>query len=114
MNGGLQMRKTIVAPQTPRTQPPAGTWIDLEKAARAEITSEDPAHPIESALAGAGGWQASASGRQEIRLLFDGPQRVRRVRLEFVEQRRERTQEFALSWQQAGSDGWRPLVRQQF
>ena len=43
-----------------------------------EVTSEDAAHPIESALlpGSASGWRAAAPGTQTIRLLFIRPQRL--------------------------------------
>jgi hypothetical protein len=46
------MRKTIITPETinPR-QNAQDEWLDLEKVAIVEITSEDPKFPIESALA---------------------------------------------------------------
>src|SRR5881398_1200044 len=54
------MRKRITSkPQ--RESPSANTsWLDLEALARVEVTSEDAAHPIESALltVGAMGWRA--------------------------------------------------------
>ena len=44
------MRKRIGFQQQ-RESPPANTgWLDLEAVARVEVTSEDAAHPIESAL----------------------------------------------------------------
>jgi hypothetical protein len=44
------MRKTIIKPETidPR-QNAQDEWLDLEKVAIVEITSEDPKFPIESA-----------------------------------------------------------------
>jgi hypothetical protein len=68
-------------------------WLDLERVAQVEVTSENSDYPIESALIpGTGaGWQAIQPGEQTIRLLFDEPQRVRRIHLEFQEDERERT-----------------------
>ena len=114
------MRKRIVrnAPDdVPDPASPDRTWLDLERLARVEITSEDPGHPIEAALIpGRGsGWRASpGSGEQIIRLLFDEPQRLERVRLVFDEQARERTQEFALLWLRHGESSYREIVRQQY
>ena len=55
----------------------------MEGLAEVEITSEDAAHPIESALlpGGGSGWPAGVPGKQTIRLLFAHPQRLRRIRL---------------------------------
>lgn len=73
-------------------------WLDLESIAAAEISSEDPAHPFEAALQGGrGGWRAAAPGPQVVRLRFDQPADIRRIRLEFREAARERSQEFCLS-----------------
>lgn len=55
-----QMRKRII-PQPQRESPPSDTgWLDLQAVARVEVTSEDAAHPIESALltVGGTGWGA--------------------------------------------------------
>ncbi len=81
-----------------------------------EITSEDEAHPIESALVPhrSSGWRAAGPGEQTIRLVFVHPQRVRRIRLEFVEPNAERTQEFVLRWSQDGGHSLREIVRQQW
>ena len=59
-------------------------WKDL---AEVEITSEDAAHPIESALlpGSTSGWRAAEPGKQTIRLLFANPQRLRRIWLNFEE-----------------------------
>lgn len=79
-----------------------------------ELTSEDPARPIESALApGEGpGWRAAGHGEQTIRLLFDPPHPLRRIRLEFSETAVERTQEYVVRWSADGRD-FREVVRQQ-
>jgi len=81
------------------------------------VTSEEAAHPIESALipnSGAG-WRAADSGKQTVCLLFEVPQRIRRIRLLFDEQiGRGRTQEFVLSWSPGGEQHYREIVRQQY
>ena len=91
-------------------------WLDLDALVQAELTSEDPAHPIESALVtGSGsGWCAQHPGRQTIRLLFDQPHRINRIQLEFQEHERQRTQEFVLRWSPDGGASWREIVRQQY
>jgi len=57
------MRKRII-PSVQKETPPGGDWLDLERLAQVEITSEDAAHPIESAvLPGRGsGWRAAGPG----------------------------------------------------
>ena len=110
------MRKRITS-QPQRERPSANTrWLDLEALARVEVTSEDAAHPIESALltVGAIGWRAESPGEQTIRLLFDTPQRLRRIRLLFREEKEARTQEFVLRWSPTTESSWRDVVRQQY
>jgi hypothetical protein len=90
--------------------------LDLDELADVELTSEDPAHPIEGALTlGAGaGWRAAERGTQSIRLLFHAPQRLRRIRLRFDGAGAERTQEFSLRWSADGGRSYRDVVRQQY
>lgn len=89
-------------------------WLDLEGASAVEVTSEDPNFPIESALAGRSpGWRAAETGEQVIRLLFDQPIPLQRIRLEFSEAETERTQEFTLRWAREGEPP-REIVRQQW
>jgi len=110
------MRKKIGS-RPRRENPSANTsWLDLEALARVEVTSEDAAHPIESALltVGAIGWRAESPGEQTIRLLFDTPQRLRRIRLLFREEKEARTQEFVLRWSPTTESSWRDVVRQQY
>lgn len=105
------MRKHIIA------QEPQGDrgWLDLEKVAQVEITSEDSAHPIELALQGGDrGWLASAPGEQVIRLLFDEPTRLRTIEVRFDERGPPRTQEFVLRWSPDRGRSYREIVRQQY
>src|SRR5215471_8473829 len=95
------MRKRIVS-QTPihtRSQS-AESWLDLEEITTIEVTSEEPNFPIESALhTGNGpGWRALEKGEQQIRILFDRPTSLKRIRLRFVEPEVARTQEFTIRW----------------
>jgi len=91
-------------------------WLDLEQLAYVEITSEDPEHPIESALIqnNASGWRANEPGKQTIRLVFDNPQKITRIQLLFKESEHERTQEFVLRWSPNDGDTNREIVRQQY
>jgi hypothetical protein len=85
--------------------------------AQVEVTSEEAAHPIEAALIPGGGvgWRAAASGEQKIRLLFDEPQRIERIRLLFREELGgARTQEFALGWSAGDGQPYREILRQQY
>jgi hypothetical protein len=109
------MRKSVLAHAAPsESRPPLDTWLDLERIASLEISSEDPAHPFEKALAGSAseGWHAADPGPQTIRIKFDEPVAIRRIRLEFREPNAERWQEFALFALTNGEK--REIVRQQW
>ena len=110
------MRKRIIYQDTQRVSPSNQQWLDVEHLAQIEITSEDSAHPIESALipSAGPGWRAAQAGQQTIRLLFDEPQSVRHIRLLFRENERERTQQFVLRWSSDGGQSYREIVRQQY
>src|SRR5437667_6682197 len=60
------------------------------------------------------GWRAAAPGTQTIRLIFDQPQRLRRISLVFEEDEIKRTQEFVLRWSPDGGRSFRDIVRQQW
>jgi hypothetical protein len=49
-----------------------------------------------------------------VRLLFDQPQKVRRMRLVFQELNQPRTQQFVLRWSPDGGQSYREVVRQQY
>jgi hypothetical protein len=111
------VRKEIVTPAgRPLSRPDTGTWLDIEQIAQVQVSSEDPAHPIESALISADspGWRAGAPGRQMIRLIFDRPQRLTRIWLRFAEPDRERTQQFTLRWSADRDRTSQEIVRQQW
>ena len=79
-------------------------WLDLESITSVEVTSEDSAFPIESALLwrDKAGWRAAEPGVQTIRLVFDQPQRLRHVSLVFEETETKRTQELTPRWSPDG------------
>lgn len=110
------MRKRIIDSQAPDRARPAAPWLDLAALADVEVTSEDPAHPIESALLSdtEQGWRAHETGPQTIRLLFHAPQTVKRIDLVFREDGQQRTQEFVLRWSAAEGQARREIVRQQY
>lgn len=110
------MRKRIISQSTEAASRPGDAWLDVERMAQAELTSEDPAYPIESALSPVGGpgWRAADAGTQTIRLHFEDPQRLRRIWLRFVEPAAARTQEFVLRWSPDGGQSFREIVRQQW
>ena len=111
------MRKQIVHEDTPKhPHEDDQIWLDLENLVQAELTSEEPDHPLESALItdNESGWRAQQPGKQMIRLRFDEPRRIRRIQLMFQEHERERTQEFVLRWSAGDSVSCREIVRQQY
>ena len=110
------MRKRLLAPVQQESASPGQEWLNLEELAEVEITSEDGAHPIESALLPGRtlGWRAAVPGRQTIRLLFAHPQRLRRIWLNFEESVTERTQEYVLRWSLDRGQSFREIVRQQW
>jgi hypothetical protein len=110
------MRKQIINRSSKEPVSTDHAWLDLERVAQVEITSEDAGHPIDSALTtGAGpGWRASQPGKQTLRLLFDEPQGLRHIRLVFEEDTKERTHEFVLRWSADGGRSYREILRQQY
>jgi len=114
--GGKLMRKRIINQGPQDVSPTNPQWLNVETLAQVEVTSEDAAHPIESALIpGAGsGWRAARPGQQTIRLLLDEPQRIRHLHLVFQEDDHERTQQFVLRWSSDGGQSYREIVRQQY
>lgn len=110
------MRKRMIDQVPHDTAPSEQDWLNVEDLADVEITSEDAAHPIESALmpGRAPGWRAAGPGKQTIRLLFSRPQRLKRIRLNFMEPSTERMQEYVLRWSPDGGRSFRDIVRQQW
>ena len=113
---GMMMRKRLIHQTREDVFPSPLPWLDVEHLAEVELTSEDPACPIEAALrpGAAHGWRASHPGAQVIRLMFDRPQRLHRLHLVFVEEQQARTQEFVVQWSADGGQSYRELVRQQY
>src|SRR5688572_24497215 len=111
------MRKRITEPQRAQANLESDeSWLDLEQIATVELTSEHPSFPIESALFSeiGPGWRACEEGAQEIRIIFDEPASVRRIRLHFHEPECERTQEFKIRWSSAAGVPVKEIVRQQW
>lgn len=96
------MRKKVLAQDVHNLFANEGEWLDLERLAQVEVTSESPAHPVEAALLQGreGGWRASQAGEQRLHLLFD--------------HERARTQELVLLWSPPGNSALREIVRQQY
>ena len=110
------MRKRVITPVSQNASVSSQGWLDVESAAVVEVTSEDTAYPIESALLSGEnqGWRAEKSGTQTIRLIFDEPQNLKRIWLVFDETETRRTQEFLLRWAADTGHSFREIVRQQW
>jgi hypothetical protein len=111
------MRKTIVESCDERQDDSLGkTWLDLERIASVEVTSEAPGYPIETVFAAQSGegWRASEPSGQKIRLFFDRQTPLSRIQLRFHEADARRTQEFVLRWASATGGPWTEILRQQW
>ncbi|MGH7797591.1 MAG: hypothetical protein ACREQ2_22255 [Candidatus Binatia bacterium] len=110
------MLKRIIGQDNRDASPANQHWLNLDALAQVEVTSEDPAHPIESGLLPGteSGWRAAQPGPQTVRLVFDQPQRIKRLHLEFHEDELERTQQFVLRWSSNRGQSYREIVRQQY
>ena len=110
------MRKKIITPDQQETLLADQDWLNLEVIAEVEMTSEDVDYPIEAALipGRSSGWRAATSGKQMIKLLFPRPQQLKLIRLNFVETRIERTQEYILRYSSDEGKSSHEIVRQQW
>ena len=110
------MRKKLVSASRDTDAASRHDWLELERVARVEVSSEAEGYPVEGALLNDGqrGWRANEPGIQTIRLLFDHPQTIRVVRVVFKEEESARTQEFVLRWLPEGTGAWKDIVRQQW
>src|SRR5436309_15464129 len=79
------MRKRLITPTQGAVRSRGEDWLDVERAAIVEITSEDKNFPVESAFASGEtqGWRAAMAGARTIRLIFDQPQRLKQISLVF-------------------------------
>ena len=110
------MRKRLITPTPERIRAGGEGWLDVERLAVVEVTSEDKDFPVEFAFGpeDAPGWRAAAPGIQTIRLIFDQPQSLRCISLVFEENETGRTQEFVLRWSSDGGSSLKEIVRQQW
>jgi hypothetical protein len=110
------MRKQTINSGSEAVSRSGDEWLDLERLAQVEITSESAEHPIESALIPDRGlgWRAAQPGKQTIRLIFDQPLALGHILLRFDEKEQGRTQEFVLRWLPEGQQSPREIVRQQY
>jgi hypothetical protein len=110
------VRKRQIAHTLQTDLPSEQVWLDIDRKASVELTSEQNGYPIESALIGEEnrGWRAANPGTQIIRVIFDEPQTLRRIWLVFEDTENTRTQEFALRWSRGTELPFREIVRQQW
>ena len=110
------MRKRQITSTPQSARPSDQAWLDVDRAALVEVTSEEKGYPIESALLAEEkrGWRAANPGTQTIRLIFDEPQKLRRIWLVFEDTENRRTQEFVLRWSPDSGRSFREIVRQQW
>ncbi len=112
------MRKRHISPTLRSAEPSDQAWLDMGRTVLVEVTSEEKAHSIESALLPDEnenrGWRAANPGTQITRLIFDEPQALRRIRLVFEDTEKTRTQEFVLRWSLGTGHSFREIVRQQW
>jgi hypothetical protein len=110
------MRKRLISAIPHERVPFDRGGLDLANLGMVEITSEDEAHPIECALqlGETRGWRAAEPGAQVLRLLFDHPQKLKRIWLVFEESEIQRTQEFVLRWSPDHGRSFHEIVRQQW
>ena len=110
------MRKSQIT-QVPQNAPLRDqAWMDVDRIASVEVSSEETDYPIESALLleGKRSWRAANPGAQTIRLIFDEPQKLRRILVVFEDTENTRTQEFVLRWSPDIQYSSREIVRQQW
>ena len=110
------MRKRLISQAPPNPALTAQDWLDVDRLASVEVTSEEDGYPIESALLRdeKRGWRAASVGTQTIRLIFDEPQKIKRIWLVFEDAENTRSQEFVLRWSADTEHSFREIVRQQW
>lgn len=110
------MRKRLITPTLESIQTRSEGWLDVERGAVVEVTSEDKDFPVESIFVSGNprGWRAATPGTQTIRLVFDQPQTLKCILLVFEENEATRTQEFVLRWSSDGGSSVKEIVRQQW
>jgi len=109
----INVRKSLIAPISQTDPASDQVWLDMDRIASVEVTSEQPGYPIESALRGESrGWRAANPGTQIVRMIFDQPQTLRRIWLVFEDGENARNQEFVLRWSRGQESSFREIVRQ--
>jgi hypothetical protein len=112
------MRKRQIISTLQSAEPFNQAWLGMDRNVLVEVTSEEEAYPIESALLPDEnencGWRAANPGTQVVRLVFDEPQNINRIWLVFEDVENTRTQEFILRWSPGTGHSFREIVRQQW
>jgi hypothetical protein len=110
------VRKRLISQTLPSPGLTAQDWLNVERLASVEVTSEEDGYPVESALLGGEkrGWRAANVGTQTIRLIFDEPQKIKHIWLVFEDAENTRTQEFVLRWSAGTEPPFQEIVRQQW
>ena len=110
------MRKQMINSGSEAVSRSGDVWLDLERLAQVEITSESAEHPIESALIPdrGPGWRAAQPGKQTIRLIFDQPLALGHILLRFDEKEQGRTQGIRAALVTGRTAVAREIVRQQY
>lgn len=110
------MIKRFIGPDPQEAPADRKQWLNLGSSVQVELTSEDAEFPVESGLLPGSplGWRAAQPGPQSVRLVFDRPQKIRRLYLQFHETELARTQQFLLQWSSDGGRSYREIVRQQY
>src|SRR5207253_3639534 len=104
------MPKRLITP-TPETVRSRGEgWLEIERVAIVEITSEEKDYPIEAAFVSGEtpSWRAAEPGPQTIRLVSDQPQ-TGETDIACVRRKRNRTQAFVLRWSSDGGSSVREI-----
>ena len=112
------LRKHIVKAPPSQSVPEPGE-LDIAATATMQVTSEDPAHPVEHVFdhrRGPGGsrWVAAEPGEQTLLLAFDTPQTIDQIIVEVEEPAVSRTQELWLSVSHDGGQTYHELRRQEY
>jgi hypothetical protein len=111
------MRKRVLgSTQLPSDAADDHEWLELQDLAEVEVTSEADGYPIETVFnfGVRPGWRTASPGRQRIRLVFDQPQSIRRMRLQFNESDVARSQEFTVRWSGRPDEPLKKVVRLQW
>jgi hypothetical protein len=110
------VRKRLISQTLPSPGLSAQDWLHVDRLASVEVTSEENGYAIECALVRGEkrGWRAANAGSQIIRVIFDEPQKLRRIWLVFEDTENTRTQEFVLRWSADTEHSFREIVRQQW